>query len=121
MSNDDTGNIEDGTVDTESTVDETPVVLTWWIRDNETRPIDESRSIVLQPVRDGEIVTEIGPYALEFSSNVAMRFFYQESLDDLITYLDEKYHASFGEVSLSALEETQDDAQDTDDDIDDNE
>ena len=96
--------------------DETPGFVTWWILDNETRPIDEDRTIVLQPMRDGEIVTELGPFAIEFSSNMAMRFFYQESLDDLIAYLNREYHVSFGEISLRGLEEEQEFERDHDDD-----
>jgi hypothetical protein len=85
---------------------ETPSVISWWVRDNVDRDIDDDRAIVLQPMRGEEIDTDLGPYVIEFSSNVAMRFFYQEKLDEVIKYLNGKYEAEFGVVSLRDLDDS---------------
>ena len=93
--------------------DEMPSMISWWVRDNVDRDIDEDRAIVLQPMRGEAIATDLGPYVLEFSSNVAMRFFYQDKLDEIIKYLNGKYHAEFGVVSLRDLDdETNDSSED---------
>lgn len=62
----------------------------WWIRGNEERPVDESRSIVLQSMRGDRIVPRVGPLVVEFKSNEEKNAFFDNGLAQLIRSLNAK-------------------------------
>lgn len=81
---------------------EVPAYVTWWLKDNESREIDEDRCIVLQAMHGDDIDYETGPYVIEFAEPVAMRFFYANGLDRLIAKLNDDHPGdSFEPVTAS--------------------
>ncbi len=41
----------------------------FWLADNPDYEIKEDRTVILQPMKNGTVVVELGPYILEFDSN----------------------------------------------------
>ncbi len=41
----------------------------FWLADKPDYEIKEDRTVILQPMKNGTVVVELGPYILEFDSN----------------------------------------------------
>ena len=71
--------------------EEAPKSISWWIRNNPTRQINEDTTIILQAMRGEDIAYDIGPYAIEFESQDDRDTFYVNAIGDLVRHLHENH------------------------------
>jgi hypothetical protein len=71
------------------------------LNENPKARIDQERSIVLQPMRDDNIVYSIGPFVIAFDSIEHRNQFFEDGLEEFTEKLDSKYKVNFLPISMN--------------------